>query len=145
MISSVKQGFIHEVCKHFSSQVNMEKRIDVVSDLVVFIKNGDPYLYAQNNRRVPEHFNVYIDGTYICGFSDDETEDQAMLAFWKGLREAYKRGDFRLNQKEKFDLLSLPQKPDKKEVTIEEYKPKTEVEAQAKKILLNVKNKKGKK
>lgn len=99
MILSVKDALVRELSKSFEPKLRFEKRVRVVSDLLMFRPKDDISVWKQQKGLAPEYFTVYFDDEYICGFDSSQSIDYAILEFWKGFKKQYANGTIRLNPK----------------------------------------------
>lgn len=121
---SVKDQLIREIGKSFDPKLSFDKRIRVMSDLLMFKAKEDISVWKQKRGELPEYFTVYFDNEYICGFDANQPLEKATLYFWKGFKEAYKKNKIRLTPKAEI-----------KEVKKEKRKATTPVEKMATQIV----------
>lgn len=133
LILTVKDQFLRELGKHFEPKLNMNKRIQIVSDLQMFKAKEDKAVLAQLRGTAPEYFTVYLDNEFISSFTAQQTPSQALLSFWKGLKEKYKAGAVRLTPPE----LRIEQKTEKKD-PLKDVKADTKERKMAKEIVARV-------
>lgn len=123
ILLSVKDRLLSELSKSFDSKIKFEKRIRVMSDLMLFKPMEDKSVWLQKKGMMPEYFTVYFDGEYICGFDANQSAERAVLEFWKGFKQAYMDGKIRLSQ-----TMELPKKEKKKaKATTKEEKMAVEI------------------
>lgn len=132
---SVRDRFKREVGKNFDSKVEMDKRLTVISDLEMFRPKEDKFVWGQKKGKLPQFFQVSVDGVHICTFNETDSVERAMLLFWKGFREAYTNHKIRLNPP-RFDEV-LP-KPETAKDKLKKIKPTTKAERMAKEVVTRI-------
>lgn len=120
MYLSVKDRLISELGKSFDPKINFDKRIRVLSDLLIFKPGEDKSVWKQKTGELPEYFTVYFDEEYICGFNANDSIGYATLEFWKGFRQAYIDGKIHLDPNYKEPEVKAPAKKKRKATTPEE-------------------------
>jgi len=125
ILLSVKDKLISELGKSFDPKIKFDKRLMVLSDLVMFRPKEDKSVWKQKRGDLPEYFTVYFDGEYICGFDANQSVEKAILEFWKGFKQQYQKGMIRLNPKVKDDIVKA-----KKQDTIKATTPEEKMAAQ---------------
>lgn len=120
MYLRVKDRLISELGKSFDSKINFDKRIRVLSDLLLFKPGEDRSVWQQKTGDLPEYFTVYFDEEYICGFNANDSIEYATLEFWKGFKQAYKDGKIHLDPNYKEPEVKAPVQKKRKATTPEE-------------------------
>jgi len=151
MLLTIKDAFKAEILTSFHPSLKMDERIVIIADVEMFNPKEDKYIFAQKKGDAPLCFQVYLDGVFISLFYDrnpklsqELVQKAAVLAFWKGLHQAYKDGRVHLvspqlradiEQQEKTDALAVKEKQKKKINSLPESTP---VQKMAKQIVKNV-------
>lgn len=110
---SVKDELIRKLSKSFEPKIKFDRRIRVVSDLLMFRPKDDISVWKQLKGQAPEYFTVYFDDEYICGFDASQSIDYAILEFWRGFKKQYANGTIHLNPKpiEEAPIIQPKKKP----------------------------------
>lgn len=122
---NVKDKLIRELSNSFDPKIKFDKRVMVLSDLMMFRPKEDKGVWKQKRGDTPEYFTVYFDGEYICGFDVSQSVERAVLEFWRGFKQAYSNGKIKLNPKAKEDAVVV-----KKEEKIIATTPEEKMAAQ---------------
>lgn len=89
MYLPAKDRFLYELEKHFDSSYNLKKRVYVTTDIEMFMWREDESVWNQKREKAPRYYTVYFDNEFICGFSEADSLEKAMLEWWKGFKRAY--------------------------------------------------------
>lgn len=89
MYLPAKDKFLHELGKHFDSSYNLKNRVYITSDIEMFMWREDESVWKQKREKAPHYYTVYFDNEFICGFSEADPIEKAMLEWWKGFKKAY--------------------------------------------------------
>lgn len=116
---SVKDQLLRELSGSFDPKLNFDKRIRVMSDLLMFNPKEDKSVWKQKRGDTPEYFTVYFDNEYICGFDANQPASHAVLLFWKGFKQAYQEKKIRLNPKLEMTEVKVEKKKPKATTPVE--------------------------
>lgn len=90
MYLPAKDIFLRELEKHFTSSYNLKKRVQIHTDIEMFLWKEDESVWKQKRDKAPKYYTVYFDDEFICGFSEADVLEKVMLEWWKGFKKAYK-------------------------------------------------------
>lgn len=86
-----KDEFIRLVRGDFN--IDLSKRISLVADVNHFKFREDSFVWDQARGRIPNYYEVYFDGVWICDFMDNEQLPSVRLKFLKGFLDKYQKGE----------------------------------------------------
>lgn len=147
MYLPAKDRFLYELSKHFDNSYNLNKRVYITSDIEMFRWREDESVWRQKREKAPHYYTVYFDNEYICGFSESDPLEKAMLEWWKGFKKAYQDGLIDLDEVKSRELqqkreLELKQAKKEAEMKIEKLPEQTETQKIAKEVIKRVARKK---
>jgi hypothetical protein len=150
---AIKQDVVSLLGK-FSKQLNYKgpnnfaDRVSVWADVHKFNHKLDEYVWNQKKGDEMMHFSIYFDGVFICSWNGEMTETEANQKFWKGFLSAYEKDNDSRDKvflvQENYEVINQEKKEkdkqQKEEIikAIKDRPVKTEVQAQAKEIALDV-------
>lgn len=144
MILHIKDQFLQLIRKDFNPKLEIEKRILMISDLEMFRKGEDKYIWAQSKGKTAEVYQIYFDNEFICSFKTDDIMPAVVLMFWKGFKDKYKKGMIRLDplwkkkQEEELEKEIKKAKKAKRKKELKESKATTPEEKMAKDIVIKM-------
>lgn len=95
-----KDEFVKLIAKDFSITLNLDDRITLIADVNHFKIMEDEFVWNQARGRIPNYYEVYFDGVWICDFMDDEKLPDVRLKFLRGFLDKYEKGEVFLTSKE---------------------------------------------
>lgn len=125
MILSIKDQFLQGIRKEFSPDIEIEKRVKVISDLEFFRYGEDESVWEQERGKRAKVYQIYFDDEFICTFKEDDIHQAVFLMFWRGLMDKYKRGMIRFDplwKKKNDELLEEETKKIEKNQEVEKKK-----------------------
>lgn len=135
MILQIKDQFLQLIRKDFSPDIEIEKRIRIISDLEMFRAGEDKSVWQQSKGQRAKVYQVYFDDEYICNFNDDDILQAVYLLFWRGMKAKYEKGMIRLDplwKKQEEERVAEEEKKIKESVEKEETRKERKKKAKSK-------------
>lgn len=143
------QPHINQFLKQLNSDIEFDiNRVTVWADTDTFRYKDDEYVWKQKREKVDNVYAVYIDSIFICYLTEHLKPQELLKSFWEGFLKAYNLED---NDSRKLWLDKTTYEKKRQEQRAKELKRKkeiekaikdkpvkTEVQAQAKEIALDV-------
>lgn len=100
-VKEPKDEFIRLIDQDFA--INLDERIMLVADVNHFKFMEDEFVWNQARERIPNYYEVYFDGVWVCDFMDNEKLPAIRLKFLRGFLEKYEAGEIHLRTKDEIE------------------------------------------
>lgn len=90
MFIAIKDAILRQIKDEMGDNdyYKFDKRIQILSDIDIFRWKEDISVWGQKREKIAQHYSVYFDNIFICGFDDTDSKEKVMLEWWKGLKQA---------------------------------------------------------